>query len=440
MQKIVYITILSIVLLVLPAFSQEEQSDGSLLTLQDCINRSISSHPDLKQARAGIRKAEAQLGQVRSSYFPQLSFSYGYTASGAQGDYYTDDNGYLVQVDSRSSYTSTLTLRQYITDFGRTANAVKASKESHIMSLCDLTAYENSIVYAVKTAYYDCIAQSELLLANKEYAEASRDHLEQSRAFYKAGTRSKIEVTSSETDLANAELEVSKSDTAYETAKINLFNAMGVSLIDQFELKSNFELPEISQSSDYFIEIAKRQRPEVLKSEANLRAVKARFTAATAEYAPSLSSSARYNWSGSNYPLLRQWSVGLSLDMPIWNGNKTMNAVKEAQANIDSVDAQNERILQNIFADVRKAYLNMTTARHRIDVSKKSLELAQENFRLAQSRYKLGVGSNLEFTDSQVSLLKAKQSQIQALMDYFTSIASLEYSAGISLETATEGN
>ena len=438
MQKITYI-LLFLILFVLPAFSQE-QTDKPMLTLQDCINRSILSHPDLKQARAGIRRAEAQLGQTRSSYLPQISFSYGYTVSGGQNDYYRDDNGDLVYGRERSSYSSALSLRQYITDFGRTANLMKAAKEGYVVSLCDLTASENSIVYSVKTAYYNCVAQYELLLVNKEYVQASKEHLEQSLAFYKAGTRSKIEVTRSETDFVNAELELSRANAAYEVAKINLFNAMGVPTEANCEFVTSFALPEIAKSSDYFIETAKKQRPEILKSEANLRATKARFTATTAEFAPSLSSTARYNWTGANYPLPRQWSVGLSLTMPIWDGNNTVNAVKAAQANIDSVDAQNERILQNVSAEVQKSYLNMMTARQQIDVSKKAMELAQENFNLAQSRYRLGVGSNLEFTDSQVASLSAKQSHIQALMNYFTSIAALEYSSGISLETAMEGN
>ncbi len=414
--------------------------DKKTISLRECVDISLAQHPDLQKARAQIRQSSAQIGQTISSYYPQISFSSGYTRSGGPGTPYATSEGNIVSGTAKTSYDDTLSLRQYITDFGRTPNLVKASRENYIASLCDFQASENTIVYQVKSAYYACIASEALMRANQEYVDASESHLKQSQAFFSVGVRSKIEVTRSEVDLANAKLELSRASNVYKLAKVNLYNAMGQDSGFDLELESNLSLLEIHEPLEKFLQLAKQHKPDMLKAEAIVRASQARFTATTAEFAPTISSSARYNWNGSDYPLDRYWSIGLSLSVPITDGNYTVNRVKEARAQLDSVIAQAERTWQNVSFEVQKAYINIGESRERVDVAKKAVEQAEENFRLAESRYNVGVGSNLEFTDAQVALLQAKTSSISAQVDYFVAIAQLELSVGVPLDTAISEN
>ena len=123
------------------------------------------------------------------------------------------------------------------------------------------------------------------------------------------------------------------------------------------------------------------------------------------------------------------------MSMPILDGGSLTYRIKEAELRIEQAEASYETSWQNVIFEVQSAFLTMNDKYKNVELTQKTLAQAEENFYLAESRYNVGVGSNLEFIDAQVSLFRAKINRINAITDYYISIAKLEKAISSELNT-----
>ena len=120
-------------------------------------------------------------------------------------------------------------------------------------------------------------------------------------------------------------------------------------------------------------------------------------------YFPVLNGNANYYYSGSDFPLKDDWSYGLNLSVPIFNGFLTRHQVAEAQANYGTVSANEESLRLDIYSQVNQGYLSLRAAEERISAAELGVRQAKENVDLATGRYEAGVGGPLEVTDAIVA-------------------------------------
>ncbi|MGV8122990.1 MAG: TolC family protein [Candidatus Xenobiia bacterium LiM19] len=421
-----------------------------ILTLQECINTAMSSRPDLISAAELIKAAKAVVGETMSAYYPQINLNSTVQRSGGPDKIYAvtsgSGTGNISGVNTFNTITNTtissmgtvntdsVSVSQYITDFGKTSGLVTASQESYIGTILDQVTLQNTIINSVKKSYHNCIAALELLKVKQENVAVSETHLKQSQAFYDVGRRSKIEVTKSEVDLASARLDMINTDNAYQVSCVTLINSIGLDKSFPFELDKNLNIPEFDLPLEEVQKLASVNRPEYLKYDAQIRAQKGRLASAVAAFYPTITGNGQYNWRSNIYPLDRYWQIGLTLSLPITDGNNRAYKVKENRAQLLSLMALKERFWQNTVLELESAWLAIKAAREKIKVSEKSVQQAEENFKLAQGRYAVGVGSNLEFSDAQILLLQAKTDYISSLVQYFNALADLEKSMGVELK------
>ena len=83
-----------------------------------------------------------------------------------------------------------------------------------------------------------------------------------------------------------------------------------------------------------------------------------------------------------------------------------------------------------ISRDVRTSWFNATTAYNRPAVTKQLLDQANLALDLAQTRYKLGLGSIVELSQSQLQQTQAEISTTQAGYDCSLLLAVLRYQTG----------
>jgi outer membrane protein len=140
--------------------------------------------------------------------------------------------------------------------------------------------------------------------------------------------------------------------------------------------------------------------------------------------------SAGYGWGGGDFPLDQGWNIGAQVNIPIFSGFSTKYQVTEAQANLEVLTANETALRQNIYQNVKQAWINMQQAAERITTADISIRQAKENLDLANGRYASGVGSPIEVTDALVAESNAKTAQISALYDYKLAKASLEKAMG----------
>jgi outer membrane protein len=424
--------------------AEEPLPPAGLLTLQEAVEIALSHHPSLLSSRGTLQVNEARVGEARSNYLPQVNALGTFTRATANFAPSTQSSQSLSQPsqsvnqqlapppsnDTNDNYTATVGLRQLIFDFGKTTAQMESARENLRGSSWDDESSRQNVVVNVKVAYFGLLQAQRLVQVQEETVQQFEQHLEQAEGFYRAGTRTRYDVTTAKVNLTNAQLELIKARNAQEVARVTLANAMGVPdrPIDKLEDLLSFKKVEITE--DQAIQEALANRPELLSLSAQRRSAEASIRSAKRDYFPVLNGFADYTWRGQDYPLVWNWDVGLSLSFPLYSGSLTSYQVAEARSNLIVAGANEEASRQNILLEVHQAFSNLRDAEERVQTSNVVVGQAEENLDLANGRFQAGLGTTVEQTDAQVLLTNAKTAQLQALYDYRVAAAQMQKAVG----------
>jgi len=425
-------------------FAEEPSAAADRLTLQEAVEIALSHHPTLMAARGALQVQQALVGEARSNYFPQLNLQGNYTRATANTAPSVQSSQALSQTGqtlnqalttapsntSFNNYAATLNLQQRIFDFGKTVADVESARETMQSSGLSEMDFRQTVAVNVKVAYFGLLQARRLVQVQEETVRQNKEHLDQTRGFFQAGTRTRYDVTTAEVNLTNAQLNLINAQNAETVARVTLANAMGVPDRPIGELEDLLSFQKFEISEDQAIQEALANRPDLLSLTAQRRAADATIRSARRSYFPVLSGIADYTWRGQDYPLVWNWDVGLSLTFPLFSGYLTQSQVAAAESNRIVADANEEVLRQNVILQVHQVFANLKDAGERVQTSEIVVRQAEENLDLANGRFQAGVGTTVEQTDAQVLLTNAKTSQVQALYDYRVAEAQLQKAMG----------
>ncbi|MDP2645301.1 MAG: TolC family protein [Desulfobacterales bacterium] len=402
---------------------------GKPLALEECIAIALKYHPSLGAGQATLEAQRAKVEQALAAYYPQIDFKTTYSTATAN---YSSARSPANSWNFNNFLSTGPSLNQLIYDFGRTTNSVKINRENAVASEQDLQTARQNITLNVRQTYYGALQSLALIKVAEETLTQNQQRLTQAQGFFKAGTRSKIDVTKAEIDLANVQLALIRAKNSYLVARANLNNAMGLQEGLRFALVEAVDFNPTEVPLEKILQSAFTRRPEILQLKAKQRSQEAAVELFRTGYYPTISGNLSNTWRTDEVPndMAWDWSVGAALTVPIFSGFSTQNQIAEASAQLRSLTAQEESLRQIIRLEAEQAYLNLHEALERIAVTRKSIDQAQENYNLASGRYQVGAGQTLEINDAEVLLANARANHINALYDYKTAQARIEKAMG----------
>jgi outer membrane protein len=124
-------------------------------------------------------------------------------------------------------------------------------------------------------------------------------------------------------------------------------------------------------------------------------------------------------------------TIGVQLNLPIYNGSLRTNQVREARLNIEKSRNSIEHLKQTIDFQVSISRETLRNAIAAAQGQRRNMELADDVLDLAQKKYKAGVGSNLEVTQAQTDQLRAQTFYFNSLLDVINAEADLKKALGL---------
>ena len=118
------------------------------------------------------------------------------------------------------------------------------------------------------------------------------------------------------------------------------------------------------------------------------------------------------------------------LTFNICEGGSDGARLATAQARQRQAEAQLAQMASGVRLQVREAYLNLETARQRIDVSRQAQSEAAESLRILQNRYDSGLATITDLLRMETARTAAQSNYLNALYDYRISYAALELASG----------
>lgn len=235
-------------------------------------------------------------------------------------------------------------------------------------------------------------------------------------------------------ELTNAESLLIRARNALKASFANLNRAMGITGPEDYVLE---DLPvEVRpQPSLESLIASSLSHPELQRTKELARSAEARAKAFKRQYLPTVSaiaSAGDYETfdASRNVSTGGWWAAGAVVSMPLFTGFLIENQVREANAQKEAAVAGSANIEQALTQQVTTAYLDTITLAQQIKLAEEQVKTAQEALQLARQRYKLGLGSIVEVTQSEVAVTSAQTRLAEAQYDYKIAEVTLAYATG----------
>jgi outer membrane protein TolC len=118
------------------------------------------------------------------------------------------------------------------------------------------------------------------------------------------------------------------------------------------------------------------------------------------------------------------------LNFNIFDGGANRARLAAARYRQAQVQAQAVQLTAEVKLQVREAYLNLTTAQQRLQVSRQAQLEAEESLRIVQNRYDAGLATITDLLQVETARTSAQKNYLNALFDYRLSYAALELATG----------
>ena len=142
---------------------------------------------------------------------------------------------------------------------------------------------------------------------------------------------------------------------------------------------------------------------------------------------PTLGASFSYNFmtQNSNFDFMHYvWydmpTIGLSLNIPIFNGFTLKNKEKQTKVSIKQLQLQRDYVESGLNVQVRSSLNAMINAVEEMQSNTSSVSLAEKAYSISKTRYDSGVGTLLEMNTAETALTQAKLNYNAAIYSYMT--------------------
>jgi outer membrane protein TolC len=177
-------------------------------------------------------------------------------------------------------------------------------------------------------------------------------------------------------------------------------------------------------------------RADLKAAQSQVHAAELAHQGARAERLPTLEVTADYGdigtapWSSHG-----TFAVGGALRFPIWQGGRVRGDVQQADAALEQRRAEYQDLRAHIDADIRSAFLDLTSAASQVAVAESNRRLANDTLTQARDRFAAGVTDTIEVVQAQEAVAAAEQDYIASL--YAHNLAKANLARGMG--QATQG-
>jgi outer membrane protein TolC len=409
------------------------------LTLREAIQKGLSANLGPIAAGNASRAARAERIQALSALLPNIAANASDTvtqvnlaAYGFQFKLPANSDVSIPSVVGPFNYSSLQgTLSQSIYDPVALRNW-KAAKEGQRASLFSAKDARELVVLAVCGTYLQTVAAAARFESQRAQVANSQAIYRQAEVRKTAGTNARIDVTRSLVELQTEQQRLSSLNADLRKQKIALARLTGLPLDREMVLAdplgfTESPVPDVSAA----LQLAYRQRSDLKASETQVRAAEIALSAAHGERLPSASINGNYGVLGPNPASTHGvFAVTGSVNVPIWQGNRTKGDIQEAEAALDQRKAELADKRGKVEQEVRDALIEFETAAGQVHVAESNRGLANETLSQARDRFSAGVSTTLEVVQAQQQVASAESDYISSLFSFNLAKLSLARAMG----------
>ncbi|MCE2900946.1 MAG: TolC family protein [Gemmatimonas sp.] len=445
------------------------------LSLAEALRLAAGTSEQVALARAAEQRARGQQTQARAALLPQLASTLNWqkqlqnqfaaiasrsgnsgsgTGTGSGSDSSTADNPITRIFASQYNFNVGLTASQPLFTGGRATANIRSARAAREAAAIGITSAEAQVQLDVTSAYYDALLAERLAtIADSAFVQAERT-LRQVQLTRSVGSASEFELIRARVTRDNQRPSLLQARTQRELAFVRLRQLLDLPAGEPLQLTDSIAegpapvppgpallttvnvdavqvlAPDPRVAGEVSRRVASsdtsaRARAAVLQAQKNVEIAQQALRATKAARLPQIS--AQTNYQRLAYPrnilptslndFLPNWTVGLGLSLPLFTGGNVRGQIVAAEAGV--IDARQRLKLaeEGASLDARAATLQLTEAEAAWQASLGTAEQAQRAYEIAEVRFREGISTQLELSETRVQLQQALANRARAARD-----------------------
>jgi len=408
-----------------------------VFSLKEAVEIALDRSPLLHSASEGIKGADYLNKAALTDFFPTFRTEYGFTYLNT-APYFTGAGGIRATVGTRSNYSWTTGLDQPLFRGGALYWSQRLAKLGVDLSKVFWELVKQDLVLQVKDAYFNILKAEKIRQVAVQAVEQLESQLKVSRAFYDVGVIPKNDLLQTQVRMAQARQDLTSAEVQLSVTKASFNTLLRRDIGMEVRVEDILGYRPMEIPFEECLGEARKNRPELMEAELNVKKVEKEVWLARSEYFPTIGLSGNYervgddpSVSGSNFEDKDSWNIAAYARWTFWQWGKKRHLVREKETRLVQAKDAVVQVEDGISLEVKDAYLRLTEARDKIGVAEVAVEQAEENFRINQERFKEQVATATDVLDAQTLLTEAKSNYFNALSDYNIARARLDRAMGL---------
>jgi outer membrane protein TolC len=363
----------------------------------------------------------------------------------------------------RNIVRATLTFSQNLYSGGRNRAQIDVANAGRETASLNLTTARAQLLFDATQAYYDAVLSDRLVAIAGATLEQANATLRQAQAGLSAGTQPEFEVLRARVTRDNQTPIIIRQRVNREVALLRLKQLLDLPPTYDLRLADSLTDETLAPSPVFAAQVAPIEsamtkleptsvalsldaplpdRVVVDEAATTVKLREAALRLAEAQKHPILGINSSYQRvgypSGLTFGSLRtNWTIGISGELPILTGGRLKAGEMTARADLEESRQRLQQTQELAALDTRSAAAELLAARAAWEASAGTVQQATRAYEIADVRYRAGVSTQLELSDSRLLLQQAEANRAQAARDLQVARARIALLPGLPLGSTT---
>ncbi|MBF0107312.1 MAG: TolC family protein [Deltaproteobacteria bacterium] len=404
----VFIRYILICLFVFSSFAHAQRQE--VLTWQECVEETIRNHPDLSAAAEAIKIEKANRDITLSNILPQISAEANKSWGESNGR--SSMSGTPGAPSTQNSYG--VSGQQLVFDGFKSGYELKSASRTVRASEYGYNTVSANIRLNLRTAFINLLKAQNSLSITQSILTRRRQNMELVGLRYEGGREHSGALFTASANLAEAEYWVVAAKRDLMLAQDQLAKELGRPYYSPITVKGSFKTPGPQKKQPDFEALAKEspQFKELLnKKEASHMTV----NAAKADFFPDLYLNTSVGKSSRQWPPKdNEWTVGMNLSLPVFEGGLQQAQLKKARAQFRSAGAQQNSLLNSLVYTLKETWTGWENSVDASHVQQQFLTAAIERAKISDAQYSTGLITFNDWIIIENNLVNARKALLEA--------------------------
>jgi outer membrane protein TolC len=372
------------------------------LTLHRAISQTLAHHPDVKRFMLNIESAKQGYNSAYADYLPQLNATATYTATQT---YVLPNNGGFSTIDD-DGWNASISLRQKVWDFSKTAALVEASHKDEEIANLSLQEVKALLAYKVKSLYQLLLVQRKAVEVRQKDLASKELFYHQAQALVKQGLKTHADTQRFLSSVYAAKDALALAKSGFEKAKVSLSLYMGKPISSTVKLQSHI----LTKKST----LTPAQVKQILAKN-----YKMKMDAKSVEKGKLLHQANRNAHFGSidvvathsRFDTLNSYNtdyVGVSYSIPLYSGGRLSAQEQQAKIGYQMAQEQSASDKMALKEELEGLRIDLRHYATTILAKKAQIRSAKSALKIVKARYKEGLATYVEVLDATSVWLNAE--------------------------------